>query len=90
MSDEHEHEEGETPPDPRAGTRMFLREIGNMDIVWEFKLIGGMTVKGRVLNFLHDPSFVPITILVMPTRANTVKPVDIPWHAIQTIKLERG
>jgi hypothetical protein len=61
---------------------MFLRNIGNPEFTWTFKLIGRKTVVGRVMDFLWTEQGIPVTLAVQPTDGDLV---EIPWGSIQTI-----
>jgi hypothetical protein len=62
----------------------FLALINNNEVIWQFDIIGDVSVVGQVTNYTMKSDGIPITIEVKP-RPDSIKTVEIPWTSIQTI-----
>ena len=66
---------------------VFLKEIQNKERRWTFQLAKSQFVTGRVIDFLWTSESIPITLMV---QLDNEEIIEIPWVAIQTIKLGKG
>lgn len=64
----------------------FLDYIDDSALFWNFKIIGGLKVKGRVLDYRSTPFGVPILLKIFVDEDKTF---EIPWTSIQAISKPR-
>lgn len=67
----------------------FVRSIDDKELVWNFQLIDGLTVKGKVLDYILNEFAMPISIVIRIVDGdNDGRILEIPWTSIQFITQE--